>query len=698
MKLLGSRCIAVSLLTVLLAGGSFSAYAQLAETNVPASTAVARDLGRADLSEEINVTVYLRLNNKAAFDQAVDALYDPASPTYHVWMNNDELKKYAATKQQQEAVAQELLKNGLTIVSRDPLGFSVRARGATGNVEKAFNTELHKFEHNGKVFRANVKNAQLNKPAGDYVSSVAGLQSNTVVPLVTRALNPQGNPIYASVPLSQLAEGSFPQMSTTDCLFSPGTFSLQSGDGSTSAMYSATQFLPGGICDYLPSELQDVLGLRDAYDAGFTGAGQTIVLVDAFGYPTIEKDANAFFKMANLPLLNSSNFSIVYPQGKPTNPNLGILAGWNTEIALDLQWAHVVAPGARIVLVVTNGQDSESFQNSITYVAENDLGNTVSNSYEEDTDLIAGPLEQTSWDQAIELAAAKGMSVNFSTGDSGDHGLGTPLGAPGVPSVSPHATAVGGTTILNDVFNPGSTITTSWGEVITFLGGVDSNNNPVVFDPPTQIVSIFSGGGGGESVFWPKPTWQASLPGEGRQTPDVSALSNPFTGVPILLTFGTEQFLEFGVGGTSLACPIFSGFWALANQKAGHALGNAAPLIAALPPGGVQDVLPTTDSTRNNLTGMITDQNGTTSFSASQLFGPFLDGNLHFTSTIWSHPSNFSDIAIQIGSNGQLTSFTGTTFGFAFGIDSSLTVKKGWDPATGWGTPFGLAFLDAVTR
>lgn len=698
MKLPGYMSVVARSLAVLLAAGSCSAHAQVAGTNIPASTTVARDLGRADLSEEINVTVYLNGNNAAAFDRAVEALYDPASPTYHAWMNNDELKKYAATEAQQEAVAQELLNNGLRVVSRDPLGFSIRARGTTANVEKAFNTELHNFQHNGKVFRANVKTARLNSPAGDYVSTVAGLQSNTVVPLVARALDPQGNPVYASVPLSQQAAGSFPQMSTTDCLSSAGTFNLKSTDGSTSAAYVGTQFLNSGICDYLPSQLQDVLGLRDAYAAGFTGTGQTIVLVEAFGYPTLVDDANAFFTMANLPLLDSSNFKIVYPQGVPTNPNLGILTGWNTEMALDLEWAHVVAPGAKIVVVVTNGQDSESFENSITYVAEHDLGKVISNSYEEDIDLIAGPLEQNSWDQAIKLAAAKGMSVNFSTGDSGDHGLGTPLGAASVPSVSPHATSVGGTTILNDVFNPGSTITTSWGEVVTFLGGVDSNNNEVVFDPPTQIVSIFPGGGGGESVFWPKPKWQASLPGTGRQTPDVSALSNPFTGVPIVITFGTQQFIEYGVGGTSLACPIFSGFWALANQKAGHALGNAAPLIAALPPGGVQDVLPTTDSSPQNAAGTIVDQNGTTSFSASQLFGPFLDGNSGFTSTILSHPSNFSDIAIEIGLNGQLTSFTGTTFAFAFGIDSSLTVGKGWDPATGWGTPFGLAFLDAVTR
>jgi len=691
------RFIAVSLLIMPFAGPSFLACAQSAETNVPAATKVAKDLGRADLSKEITITVYFNLNNKAAFDQAVDAMYDPTSPSRGQWMDNKELKQYGATEEQQRIVRTELEKNGLKVLSADPIGFRVRARGSIGSVEKAFHTEIHNFEYKRKAFRANMHNAHLTGEAANYVSTVAGLESHEVRPMAVRAVDPQGNPVYSSVPLSKLSPGSFPNLSTTDCLSSPGTFSLQSTSGSPSAVYSATQFLNSGTCDYLPSQLQAVLGLKDVYDAGFTGAGQTIVLVEAFGYPTLVKDANAFFKMANLPLLNSSNFSIVYPEGKP-NPKLGLLTGWDTEMALDLQWAHVVAPAAKIVVVVTNGQDSEDFQTSIAYVAENDLGNSVSNSYEEDVDIIAGPLEQTSWDQAIELAAAKGISVNFATGDSGDHGLGTPLGAAGVPSVSPHATAVGGTTILNDVNNPGSTITTSWGEVVTFLGGLDSNNNDVVFDPPTEFISLFLGGGGGESVFWPKPTWQATLPGKGRQTPDVSALSNPFTGVPIVNSFGgSVPFLSYGWGGTSLACPIFSAFWALANQKAGHALGNAAPLIAALPYGGVQDVLPTTDSTPDNLSGTITDQNGTTSYSASQMFGPFLEGNRGFTSMIWSHPSNFSDIVIVIGANGQLTTFTGTTFGFAFGLDSSLTVRKGWDPATGWGTPYGLAFLDAVT-
>ncbi len=666
---------AVTLLLViaLFAMGGSSASAQRIENNVPAGVQVSRDLGLADSAAEINITVHLKLSDKAAFDKAVDALYDPASPTFHKWMTNADLKKYAPSEGQRLAVRKELQKQGLTILSTDKLGFNIRARGSLVNVERAFNTELHQFEHNGKVFRANVRNARLNGEAGNYVSSVAGLESHQVRPLSVRALNPRTNKPFPPVALGKLAKGGFPAGSTTNCLSAPATYNLKGKGHNASGVFSGTVYSadPTLICDYLPNQLWTALGLDQVFAAGYNGAGQTIVLVEGYGYPTLEKDGNTFAKLANLPALNSSNFSMVYPQGKP-NPQLGIIEGWNIEIALDLDWAHSIAPGANIVEVITSGQDSEDFQDSISYVTENSLGNSVSNSYEEDLDLLSGPLEQTSWDDVLEVASAKGISVNFSSGDSGDNGVGSPIGAPGVPSDAPHATSVGGTSILNDPANPGSTITTAWGDTLTFLVG-----GGTVVDPPEGI-GLIGGGGGGESVFWPKPAWQKSLPGKGRQTPDVSALSDPFTGVPIVVSDGATQFVEYGWGGTSLGCPIFSAFWAIANQKAGHALGQAGPAIAALPHGGIQDVLPTSDSSANNVTATITDASGSTAYSATDLFAGSLFGNKGFTSALW--PEDSADI-----------------LDFGFGIDSSLTVKRGWDNATGYGTPYGLAFINAVT-
>jgi len=667
------RGLAISAAILFFSLGVSSAFAQEAVTNVPSGLHLAKDLGAVDPSVEANITVRLKLNDKAAFDKAVDALYDKSSPSYHKWMTNEDLKKFAPAQSQRDVVRKELQNHGLTIVSVDPLGFSIRAHGTLGNISSAFNTEIHQFENNGNIFRANVVNARLNGEAGDYVSSVAGIESHQVRPLVQRAINPRTKQPFAPVPLTHATANDFPPESTTQCLTPTATYDFGTPPALPTAVYSGTGYdLSGLFCVYLPAQLQTAYGLNAVYEAGLTGAGQTIVLVEGFGYPTIEKDANALFKVAGLPLLNKNNFSIIYPEGKPADPDAGILTGWNIEIALDVQSAHTIAPGANILVVATNGQDNEDFQTSIDYVADNNLGYTISNSYEEDTDLFAGPSEQISWDDALEIATAKGISVNFSTGDGGDNGLGTPLGAPGVPSVAPHATAIGGTSILNDVYHPGSVITTSWGDTWTYLIAGGS-----VLDPPEPLF-LYGGGGGGESVYWPKPAWQAALPGKGRQTPDVSALADPYTGFVIVFTSEGEQFYLYGIGGTSLASPIFTAFWALAQEQAGGPLGQAGPLLAGLPYGAIQDVLPTTDSSKQNVVGSITDSGGTTSYSADALFTGIRYGNTAFTSTIWElDPYDFID--------------------FGFGIDSSLTVKKGWDNATGFGTPNGLQFIYAVT-
>src|SRR5262249_38632525 len=120
------------------------------------------------------------------------------------------------------------------------------------------------------------------------------------------------------------------------------------------------------------------------------------------------------------------------------------------------------------------------------------------------------------------------------------------------------------------------------------------------------------------------------------------------------------------IGGTSLSTPIFSAIWALANQKAGHLLGNAAPAIAHMPPSAVLDVLPLTSPT--NTSGVITDVNGTKSYSPADLLAPALQ-----TQTFYSAFCAFNGGAFLLN--------------MSFGTDTSLTVTKGWDNVTGFGTP-----------
>jgi hypothetical protein len=183
----GTVLFLIALFTV---GGGLTS-AQASESNVAPGIRVSKDLGRVRGSTEINITVHLQLTDKAAFDKAVDALYDPSSPTYHHWMSNADLQKYAPAKEQRQIVLQELEKNGLTILSTDAFGFTIRAHGTIANVEKAFNTEIHQFQYNGKIFRANVRDARLSGEAGSYVDAVAGIESHQVRPLAARALNPR---------------------------------------------------------------------------------------------------------------------------------------------------------------------------------------------------------------------------------------------------------------------------------------------------------------------------------------------------------------------------------------------------------------------------------------------------------------------------------------------------------------------------
>jgi subtilase family serine protease len=660
------------------------AVAQRAVTNVTDSLRQAKDLGLVDSAKEINITVHLKLQNQEAFDKVVDALYDPASPTFHHWLTDADLQKYAPSTEQAKAVRQELENHGLTILSTDKNGFSIRAHGTTANVASAFNTHIHQFQRDGKVFRANVENARLSGNAGDYVAAVAGIESHQARPLLSRAVNFITHLPPAPVALSKVqSSGGLSAYITDQILSAPTTFNFTTAGATASGgvctptpgapypigvyfgnVYGAN---PALFPDYTPSQLQALYGLRPAYNEGLDGTGQTIVLLEGFGYPTIEADANAFFSLTGLPLLTPANFSIVYPEGQPVSPDAGVLTGWDVEIALDVQWAHSIAPGAKIVVVAAAGQDNEDFENAITYITDNHLGNSVNDSWEEDTDLVSGPVEEQSYDRVLQIAAARGISFQFSSGDGGDGGLGTPIGAPGVPSNSPHATAVGGTSIVNKTTGYGYE-PLGWGTSFVLV------NDSGLVDPPSPF--FYAGGGGGESVYFPRPFWQKGVPGTGRQVPDVSALADPYTGVPIVVTVDGVQYLEAGWGGTSLASPIFTAIWAIANQKAGHPLGQAAPAIAGLHSGELVDVLPLTSPT--SVSGTIFNTTGSTYYSYTNLFTGLLYDATGFTSA--------------------MISGGGVAEAISFGLDSSLTVTPGWDNVTGYGTPYGLAFINAVAR
>ena len=594
------------------------AFGQSSADTVPGAVSAAANLGTPDPTMRIDISIWMKMHDKLQFDQALEDLYNPDSPSFHHWLTVSDLSRYAPTSAEIRLVRNELETHGFTITYVDASRFLIRAQGPVSSVESAFHTKIENFrKDDGRAFYANVAEARLAGPAASLVEAVSGLDNLGKKPMLKHRMDLRTGKPAAGIPLATAPRGfTFADFFTTDCFgTTPETFVVPTGTtGVPKATYTGNRYAPADFfqCGYTPSDMQKAYGLDEVYQHGFRGEGQTIVIVDAFGSPTIQQDANAFAQLSGLPQLTADNFQIVYPLGKP-DP---FQDDWIDETSLDVEWAHAIAPNARIVLLVLPSEVADQdFQFAIFYAAIHGLGSNISNSYGcFEFDVSKATLR--AYDFVISLAASLGISTNYASGDSGDTGVGQPIGEASTPSDSPHATSVGGTS-LGIPDGHGRTVQVGWGTIDNTL-----NFDPFFTDPPNTHAEFFGGSGGGESVVFPKPLYQRNLPGRGRQQPDISAVGDPFTGGVFVWTpTGGQQQLGV-VGGTSLSTPIFSAIWALANQRAGHLLGNAAPAIARMPRSAVLDVVPINSPT--NPSGVIVDANGTTAYSAADLLAPAL--------------------------------------------------------------------------
>jgi len=664
-------CIVLGLPCLATAQTAASAAGEFVANSVPKFITAAKNLGPADTTEMMDVQVWLKPHNREELDALTEELYDPASPQFHNWLKPSDISsRFAPTAEEAQTVGKFLSSHNLPVTAVGPDNFYVRARGTLADVQKAFRVQISKFELNGKTYRANIGNPYVEGAAAALVGSIYGLDNMQykhpiVAPMTPQKAPPGGNLTEAAHP----ADSSF---FTSNCFTGVDTEHFSGTDfygNPITASYTGNTYNgthnPAG-CGYTPPEIWSAYNLTGLYKEGFDGTGQTIVIIDWCGSPTIEADANAFSARFGLPPLNSSNFHIYYPFTKPT------CGAPDPEINIDVEWAHAIAPGAKIALVIAPTASFVDVDNAETYAIAFQLGNVISGSYgSEEAYTPTDVLNQENF--LNELAAALGMSANFASGDSGDYTFGFPStnltpGNVNAPASSPFATAVGGVSLA---LKPDHKIKsqTGWGTNLGYLAFPDT-----VIDPPFSY--FYGGSGGGVSGIFPKPSFQEKLHGTQRQLPDISWLADPYTGGVIAIsepfTFPPIQWTVYG--GTSLACPMFSGLWAIANQEAGMPLGQAARHLYSMPAGTITDVLPVGSST--NVKGKITDSAGTTAYSAVQLALP-VDGSNTFYSALWDYPL-----------------YQDTTYLVTFGTDSGLKTTKGWDFVTGLGTPNGKAFAD----
>jgi subtilase family serine protease len=649
--------------------------------NTPGFIKNAKDTGAVDPTQQIAVTVWLHLHNGTKLDQLVHDQNTKGSSSYHQWLTQDQFNAtYAPTSQEVNSVENFLTAHKLSVVTVAENNFYVKVQGAVGDIEKAFHVQIDNFSYNGFTYQSNTADPNINDPSGAHVAAISGLDDFGFQPTLVR-------PVAADETYKPITVGSNPNglFFESQCFTSPETHTFTATG--VSATYSGNRYganitntAMGHLapCGYQPSEMQTAYNMNPLYSAGLAGAGQTVVITDAFGDATIQNDAEAFSQIYGLPDLNSSNFQVLRAPGAVNNPvnngHIGPGADWAGEITLDVEWVHAMAPLAHIDLVVgpNNGSDLDE---AINYAVVHHLGNTITNSWA-GIEGFGNPAQFNRDNRILEQAAAEGIDVNFSSGDSGDYASAVGFKTVSFPASSPFATAIGGTS-LSLKSNDTIAFQTGWGTNLTKIADTAAKGNPAT-NPPLNEGFIF-GAGGGSSLTFAKPSWQSGLPGTMRQVPDVSMLADPYTGVEIIETVGGQ--LTVGViGGTSLASPMFSAIMAIASEKAGTGLGQAAPLLYGLASstGTSTPLYDVTDiSSAQNVTGAITTSSGTTNYSADQLAGP-LDGTTGYLSDFYNSP------------------FSTRWFVITFGTDSSLTTNVGWDTVTGVGTPNGANFVNAV--
>ncbi|MHB9130205.1 MAG: S53 family peptidase [Armatimonadota bacterium] len=270
---------------------------------------------------------------------------------------------------------------------------------------------------------------------------------------------------------------------------------------------------------YTPAQIRHAYGFDQLSN---TGAGQTIAIVDAYGSPTIQKDLNTFCQKYGLP---TTTITIAYPTGKPSKKD----AGWALETALDVQWAHAVAPGAKILLVIAKTSSITNLLAAVDYAAK----------YSKQVSMSWGAAEfsgENSYDYHFKTP---GVTFLAASGDSGSGVL--------WPAVSPSVVAVGGTTLT-----------------------LDSTGNRIA-------ETAWSGSGGGQSTVISEPTFQQIWQTSGfRQVPDVSYNGDPNTGFLVYSSTSYKGYKGwFVVGGTSAGAPQWAGLIALANASRATSLASA---------------------------------------------------------------------------------------------------------------------------
>jgi subtilase family serine protease len=522
----------------------------------------------------VQISLLLKGRHEAELQRFVAQVSDPASPSYRHFLTRAEYaKRYAPTAAEAGTARASLQRAGFVVDATTPTRGLITAHATSALVGKLFDTTFGLFHVAGQLLRAPLSQPTLPAALRPVVSTVIGLAQNAAVSNAT--------PAAAFVNARPCSRYYGQRVAKKDPKFQ-GVHQ------------------PFAICGYTMKQVRSVYGVDQVHS---TGRGATVGVVDAFASPTIGADVNNWSHRMGVPKLASDQLTQVTLPGMSSLPELTPLGlpvldpqGWAGEESLDVEAVHGMAPDAKIFYysalsgfglnVGPYEVGLEPLIIALAQAVEAGKVDIVSNSWGGANDNPT-PGDDLVINTITNQAAAEGITIDFSSGDSADEVAADGARAADFPATSPGVTAVGGTTL--EVGRNGKRISESyWGTQKVTM----AKSGKWDFKAKT-----FSGGaGGGVSTAFAEPAWQhgvvpasettyGGLTRPGRVEPDVSMVADSTTGILIGQTQhfsdGTDKYSEYRIGGTSVSCPLFSGLLALAVARGNHRLGLVTPTLYA---------------------------------------------------------------------------------------------------------------------
>lgn len=329
---------------------------------------------------------------------------------------------------------------------------------------------------------------------------------------------------------------------------------------------------------YTAPQLERAYNLNPLYAERLDGSGTTVVVLAENASPTLTHDLAVFDKAF---YLRTPDIRVVSLTGRQSrfDPASSNDVGGASEVTLDTEAVHAIAPGARIVVLVAPSTADPSGVSSeveaVYYAAQHHLGQVITTSLGNIGEAALGTATIARLDQDLQYAAAQHISVIDASGDFGASSRKTLVGSAGpgccftvrmrgYPASDPLVTAVGATRLH-----------------------LDAAGNRISPDTVANDPAVGGASGGGLSTIFHRPSYQdvvETVVGDHRGGPDVSMSGDLYGGFEMYSTFPnrsdgppTEGWTS--VGGTSESAPLFAGIAAIIDQAAGRALGPLNPYL-----------------------------------------------------------------------------------------------------------------------